>query len=363
MREFAFVLEQTLGHVAHGRNLERVVACEPDVHATYLRIDFDRGRGWWRLPALSSWSARASWKARQGLDALAARRRLDAVFIHTQVAALFSAEIMNRVPTIVSMDATPVNFDQVGRAYAHRGSLPALEAVKREVNRRAFARAAGLVTWCQWAASSLRTDYGMPAAKIRVIPPGVDLKLFKPGPPKSPGPIRVLFVGGELARKGGLDLIAAAGALGGGVELDLVTGSSLPATPTGATVRVHRGLRPQSEALVRLYGEADIFALPTQGDCLPQVIAEAMACGLPVVSTPVGAISELVRPGENGLLVPPGSPAELVKALRALASDPARREAMGHAGLEMARRDHDMLANNRKILAFMSWVAESRRAA
>ena len=363
MRDFVFVLEQTLGHVAHGRNLERVVARETDIEATFLRIDFTADRRWAGLPALSSWSAQASWEARRGLTQVLARNRPDAIFIHTQVAALLSGGIMSRVPTIVSLDATPINFDRVGHAYNHRGSHPVLEAVKRAVNRRTFGAAAGLVSWSSWAAASLRDDYGVPAARIRVVPPGVDLELFKPRARTREGPVRLLFVGGDLERKGGLDLLEAVGALGREVELDVVTGQSLPEVPRGATVRVHRGLKPQSQTLVQLFRDADIFVLPTHGDCLAQAIAEAMACGLPVVTTPVGAIPELVRSGENGLLVPPGSPRDLAEALGALIRDPERRRAMGRAGLVLARREHDMLANNRKILAFMSQVAGARSAA
>jgi glycosyltransferase involved in cell wall biosynthesis len=85
-----------------------------------------------------------------------------------------------------------------------------------------------------------------------------------------------------------------------------------------------------------------------------------MASGLPVVATPVGAITELVRDGETGLLVPPESPARLAQALAALVADPQRRATMGRAGLEVARRDHDMARNNRSILALMGEVSRAR---
>jgi len=86
---------------------------------------------------------------------------------------------------------------------------------------------------------------------------------------------------------------------------------------------------------------------------LGQAIVEAMASGLPVVATPVGAITELVRDGETGFVVPPGSPARLAQALAGLIASPQRRAAMGRAGLDLARRDHDMARNNQSILALM----------
>jgi glycosyltransferase involved in cell wall biosynthesis len=360
MRDFVFVLEQTLGHIAHSKNLERVVRGDPEITPTFVHLDFEKRHGWQQLPALGNWSFRASVAARRGLIRKIKLKAPDAIFIHTQVAALFAIGLMRRIPTVVSLDATPLNFDRVGNAYLHHVSHPSLEAAKLAINRRAFAGAAGLVTWCKWAADSLRDDYGVPSEKIRVIPPGVDTSIFSPGNRDGRGPVRLLFVGGDLERKGGLDLLQALGSFDGDVELDLVTGSNPPIASPGVTVRVHRGLKPQSAELVRLYREADIFVLPARGDCLPQAIAEAMASGLPVIATAVGAIPELVRDGENGLIVPAESPAELARAIAALISDPQRRAAMGAAGLEKARRDHDMARNNRSILTLMSDLAEAR---
>lgn len=357
MPDYVFVLEQTLGHAAHARNLKRVVAAEPDVKGTFLPLDFEHRLGWQRLPGLGSWSLRASWAARNGLRRILAERTPDALFIHTQVASLLAISEMRRVPTIVSLDATPINFDNVGHAYAHRTAPGAIEAAKMVVNRRSYAAAAGLVTWSRWAAESLREDYAVPDHKIRVIPPGVDLDIFMPADHGAHARVRLLFVGGDLERKGGLDLLQALPALGDRVELDLVTGSEPPPIPAGTTVRVHRGLKPQSPELVRLYREADIFVLPTHADCLPQAVAEAMACALPVISTPVGAIRELVHDRVTGLLVPPGSPAELALALRSLCADPGLLYTLGRAGLELVRREHDAVRNNHAILALMHQVS------
>ena len=77
----------------------------------------------------------------------------------------------------------------------------------------------------------------------------------------------------------------------------------------------------------------DLFTLPSFGDeGVPQGIMQAMACGLAVVSTPVGAIEEAVQAGRTGLLVPPRDAAALADALAALMADDGRRRAMGEAG-------------------------------
>ena len=77
----------------------------------------------------------------------------------------------------------------------------------------------------------------------------------------------------------------------------------------------------------------DLFTLPSYGDeGVPQAIMQAMACGLAVVATPVGAIEEAVQRGLTGLIVPPRDATALAAALGALMEDPVRRTAMGKAG-------------------------------
>lgn len=84
----------------------------------------------------------------------------------------------------------------------------------------------------------------------------------------------------------------------------------------------------------------DVFALPSWGDeGVPQAIMQAMACGLPVVSTPVGGIPEAVIADRTGLLVPPHDAPALAVALGRLLRDSGQRSAMGRAGLDFARRN------------------------
>jgi glycosyltransferase involved in cell wall biosynthesis len=355
---FAFVLEQTLGHVAHSRNLERAVALEPDIDATIIRLEFQPPRGVSQMPGLRTWSFRASWAARQALLRRSREGRLDAVFIHTQVAALLAGRPFVPVPTVISLDATPSGFDGQGPAYGHRAQNRSIEAVKRRINQRALGAARALVAWSRWTADSLERDYGVPAGKTTVVHPGVDLDLFTPGPEhRRDGAVRALFVGGDFARKGGPELIEALRRLRGQIELDIVTGSNAVAVPPEVVCRVHRGLQPQSAELVRLYREADLFVLPTRGDTFAQVIAEAMACGLPIIATGIGGIGEMVHEGINGWMVPPGSPRDLARALESLADDEPLRRRMGLSSLALARQEHDMLRNNRAIFEAMARVA------
>lgn len=82
----------------------------------------------------------------------------------------------------------------------------------------------------------------------------------------------------------------------------------------------------------------NLFVLPSYGDeGVPQAITQAMACGLPVISTPIGSIGEAVIHGVTGLLVAPKDSAALAQALGLLAGQPQRRDDFGQAGLVRAR--------------------------
>jgi glycosyltransferase involved in cell wall biosynthesis len=76
----------------------------------------------------------------------------------------------------------------------------------------------------------------------------------------------------------------------------------------------------------------DVFVLPSLTEGLPLTVLEAMAVGKPVVGTDVGGISEAVRHGETGFVVPPRDPRKLAEALIGLLGDPSSARAMGEAG-------------------------------
>jgi glycosyltransferase involved in cell wall biosynthesis len=168
-----------------------------------------------------------------------------------------------------------------------------------------------------------------------------------------------LFVGGDLHRKGGDVLIDAIRELRQtpgmpDVELHLVTTATVEPEPG---IVVHHGLTANTPELIEQYHRADIFCLPTLGDCLPMVLAEAAAAGLPLVSTDVGAISEIVVDGVTGVLVPTGDAAALLAALGQLLVDPDLRCRLGAAAYDLACREHDTRANAGRLVEIMRSVA------
>jgi glycosyltransferase involved in cell wall biosynthesis len=95
------------------------------------------------------------------------------------------------------------------------------------------------------------------------------------------------------------------------------------------------GRRPDA---VRILAAADVFVLSSVQEGLPVALMEALALGLPVVATNVGGIPEAVSDGVEGVLVPPGRPAELAAAVLEVVRDPARRARLAAAA---ARRGED----------------------
>ncbi len=346
-----FVLEQALGHVTHAKNLQANVSHDPDVRPHWALIPFETQGLAARIPLYkSNWTVRAGLRAHRSLRRLVRHTPVDALFFHTQVPAVLNAGWLRRYPSIVSLDATPLQYDQLGPYYQHDPGPPWLEQIKWQLNRQCFRLARHLVTWSQWAKDGLITGYGVPADKITVIPPGVNvLEWQRPTPRmRHDGPVKILFVGANLERKGGLLLLEAFRVLRPlGVELHLVTKDQVPAEPG---VFVYHGMQPNSAPLKALYHQADIFALPTFGDCLPMVLSEAAAASLPVVTTRVAAIPELVRDGETGWLTPPGDLAALTEALRRLIMQPDERLRFGERAFVHVARSYDARRNAGRLL-------------
>lgn len=363
----AFAIEQTLGHLTHSDNLRRLLADSPVIEVVAVPLPEDAFGALRRVPVLSNWTFRLSGKARQLIGRLQRRDPVDAVFAHTQVVAVLLGRWMRMIPTIVSLDATPEQYDTLGEFYSHGVGPVPVERFKKMLNVRALRRAEHVVTWSAWARDGLVAGYGVAAERVTVIPPGVDVERWAPPvdrPSTDDGAaVRILFVGGDLPRKGGDLLLAAVRELDADpdvppIDLHLVTRSDLPPQEH---VTIHR-LTANSPALIELYHSCDIFCLPTLGDCLPMVLPEAGAAGLALVSTDVGAIHEIVRDGETGLLVPPGDQAALTVALRTLLLDTDLRNRLAGAAGDLVRRDHDAAKNAAQLAELLARVARARPA-
>jgi glycosyltransferase involved in cell wall biosynthesis len=355
--------EGVLGHRTLKAQLEAVLETLPGVEATMATVPPPSRLGrlfvrkWTRggdadLQALR-WRLRWSWQARRLLKRH--RGKVDVALLNTQAAALLAKGPMRELPTILSIDATVGQFTALEYTPHDRWTGRQLRLMRR-LERRAFRAAAAAMPWTGWNEAAVRSEYELGEQRIETIHPGLDARWWAAArrPADREGPMRVLFVGNDVERKGLPTLVDAVAALEGEAVLDVVSGDEIDERDF---VRVHRGVTAGSERLRELYSEADVFALPTHADAVPWAVLEAMAAGLPVVASDVGAIPEMV--GESGEMVPPGDAAALAAALRRL-RDPERRRRLGEAAHERVHENYDNALQTPRILALAKRLAEER---
>lgn len=353
-----FVIEQALGHVAYGLGLREALKDRDDLECVWIDIPFAPGN-FGKLPfAGGNWTVRGSFRAARAIARSRAERPLDALFIHTQTIGLFSGHHMAAVPTLLSLDATPINYDELAHFYGDRVHPSPIERAKLLAHRTVMRRVRRFTTWSRWAMDSLVRDYGVRPESITVIHPGTLLSRFasvKERAPRRAGPLRALFVGGDFVRKGG-DLLVNVWRqrLRGKVELHLVTAAEI-ANEDG--LFVYRGVKPHSPELLQRYAEADVFVLPTRGDCLAVVLGEAMAASLPIITTRVGAHAEAVEDGGSGFLIDVDAADALGDRLERLAADPALAERMGARSRQIGEERFDMVRNGNRIADMLVEIA------
>jgi L-malate glycosyltransferase len=270
-----------------------------------------------RLARISYWISYSNYV----LSVLRAMRRLrrsgfrpDVIHAHVYsagVPAVIAGKLL-RLPVVITEHST---------AFPQR----TLDAGAAKKARFAFGRAGRVLPVCSFLQDAIEA-YGV-RADFEVVPNAVDSSVFFTDPrrKRGRGPRRLLFVGNlePTEHKGFPTLVAALASLPGprrNWHLDVVgDGPSRQhyermveaAGLTDAVTFVGRLSKP---AVAETMRSADLFVLPSRFENLPCVIIEAMASGLPVLSTRVGGISEMVT-DQDGILVPPADPAALAGAL------------------------------------------------
>ena len=227
---------------------------------------------------------------------------------------------------------------------------PGLDATQadslRETERAALAAATRVVVTSEATARIVRSDYNVPSARISVVRPGNDP--VPPAPGSNDGVVRLLSVGSIVPVKGYDLLIAALAALtdmpwrltiagdrtrnpAAAAQLD----ADIEARGLGDRVAVLGAVSP--ERVNELFLASDVFVLASRFEGYGMALAEAIAHGIPVVSTRTGAIPQTV-PAGTGLLVPPDDPAALAQALRRLIGDSAQRRRLAAKARAAASR-------------------------
>jgi glycosyltransferase involved in cell wall biosynthesis len=231
--------------------------------------------------------------------------------------------------------------------------------------------AAAVVTVSDYAVRLLQERFPESAAKVRRVYNGVDLSRFQPTDFSKTKPA-IVSIGRLIEKKGFADLISACALLRsrGHAFLCSIIGEgplekSLRAQIVAAGLEESvelTGPQTQTQIAERL-AHATMFVLPCTRevdggmDNLPTVIMEGMAAGLPVVSTPLGGIPEMIEPGVNGELVPERQPEALCAAIERLIADPEKARTFGNAGREIAREKFSIATSARQLQQLFDSIA------
>ena len=254
------------------------------------------------------------------------------------------------IPTLVSCRGSHVQIsphnperrflrDQLPSLFA---AATAVHGVSREIVREA-------------------AGFGLDVAKAEVIHPAVDPHFFQPAETegirspvaKNPGELRLIGAGSLIWRKGfeyALRALAELIARGVPARLTLIGDGpdrqqllfAIDDLELGDAVALVGRKKP---AEVRdLLRASDVFLLPSVSEGISNAALEAMACGLPVISSDCGGMREAIENGRDGLLVPPRDPLAIADAAHELAKDPARRAELGRAARQRVLKDFTLEA-------------------
>lgn len=275
--------------------------------------------------------ANALWVA-QGL---AARWKIDiALPFFTLPAAPLALFLKRRrfIPYVLALQAGDVPHRQPRHNWT-------TEALLHRGVKHVWRSAGAVVAPSESLAATARAFDPQPA--VDIIPYGAAVDGVTPKETYAhSGDVRLLFVG-RLEKQKGLDvLLAALAKVSSALKWRLTLAGDGPDWPVVAALAGRYALIDRIEllgwqgwnTLPPLYRQADVFVMPSRENGMPAALLEAMAAGLPVVSTSVTGAGEAVQDGKTGLLVPPGDSDALADALTRAMVDPTCWEPLGRAG-------------------------------
>lgn len=263
-----------------------------------------------------------------------AARSADVLYASATYAAAAASARIARKPLVVKLVSDPAYERAQRYGLTHQSLEEFQSASSRPVRalkslRNLSLRAARTIVVPSAYLAEIAVTWGLPRERFHVLPnPAPPLRDVEPEP-LEPGTF--VFVG-RLTRQKGLHTALAAIELVPAARLVLVgDGPERALLERAAGRRIEfRGSRSRDEALRTVAG-GEAALLSSDWENLPHAAVEALSVGVPVVSTAVGGVGEVVRDGENGLLVPPGRPDALAAAMKRVLEEPGLRERLAAA--------------------------------
>jgi len=213
------------------------------------------------------------------------------------------------------------------------------------MQRRVIRRLSHLITVSECSKRDISREFGLPLQRFRVVPNGINTEFFYPLPGIPRQPHRLLVTNSaDIPLKGLSYLLEAVAAVRCKRKVELVVigrpkkngdvERKIRELPIGDIVSF-TGRIPY-EAFAEQYAQATVAVIPSLYEGFGMPAGEAMACGVPVISTSGGALPEVV--GDAGVLVPPADAVALSEAIQRLLDSPGERARLGEAGRERVNR-------------------------
>lgn len=305
-RKALYLFTTMLGNKATAQYLQRALKQVSDLETRfeYLTLEvygYYPAPFWARLT--NPWHSQ--YLFRQKFDALL-REDFDLILTNAWEFAIPLRRVARRTPAAILMDSTPYT------ANAHRIRLGQQDVLRSSINqlhhlefRRSIRNFQDYFPMGSGCRDALVNVYGVSSDRCFITLAPQDIEHWKAlERPAAHTPFRLLFVTNDFERKGGRQVLDVFGRfLGETCSLTIVSNDAAAGKiplPRGATWV--RGKAKND--LLATYQESDLFLFPTRQDYMPQVVAEALSTGLPVLAANVGDISDLVRDGTTGFLLP-----------------------------------------------------------
>jgi glycosyltransferase involved in cell wall biosynthesis len=367
-----FINHNLLGHVTQARNIRQYCQNRSDIDAVHV----DLVRPFWikvantSLPLVGHCDLRhyrslLLWRPiiRRWLRGPLDLSRFDVVhFLNPHYAwglvQMKARALFGHVRIAIHTDCTSVLL------HRELGWPWAAEKPVIDIERRIYGASDLLVAMSEWSAASMRNDYHLPPERVWLTrgcvlgpptaAPAADRRADTPG--RLP---KILFVGNDWVRKGGPTLVRVHQQhFAERAELHIVSQQAIP--DAAARNVFWHGSVPHEKLLAELMSGADLMAMPTSNDMSPFAVLEAAAAGLPVVSTRMGGIPEMVLDGQTGLLFDPGAADGFVRAVDRLLGDPGLRRQMGQAARSHVASQFDPDVNYTGLLDRLVALADEQ---